>query len=77
MDEPKPIGNIVKTVFEDIQRKHGEPGRNSTKDFRDVEKSQGGCCASATRQLTGKDMLAYLSDEIRRRGIGRGKRRKA
>ena len=67
MGKPKPIGDIVGGVFEDIQRRYAKPGRDdSTEDF----------AASGKIQLTGKDMLAYLSNEIRRRGIGRGKRQK-
>ena len=76
-EQPKQIGSIVKTVFEDIQRKHEKPVSDSTEGCRASSTLQRDFADVSKVQLTGKDMLAYLSDEIRRRGIGRGKRRKA
>ena len=55
MPEPVKIDSVVKGVFEDIQHRYENP--------KPVD--------STRPRLTGRDMLEFLHNEIRRRGIGR------
>jgi len=61
MQEPKRIGSVVKGVFVDIQHRYENP--------QPVDSTE----LTSRPRLTGRDMLEYLHNEIRRRGIGRKK----